>query len=87
MRRLLWNPGQWFRGFPAGTRGKVVISGGGILAVMVGSGWTRENPATGYDHHSTASTFLPFFRVFPPDSAHTLSLGKDVDVRAEGAHL
>jgi len=26
-------------------------SGGGILAVMVVSGWYRENPATGYDHH------------------------------------
>jgi hypothetical protein len=26
-----------------------IISGGVILAVMVGCGWNRENPATGYD--------------------------------------
>ncbi len=84
MRRLLWNPGQWFRGFPAGTRGKIVISGGAIPAIMFGSDWTRENPATGYDHHSTASTFLPFFRVFPPGPARTLSPEKDVDVSAGG---
>ncbi len=39
---------------------KVEISGGGNLAVMVGSYWNRGNPITGYDHRITASTFLPF---------------------------
>jgi hypothetical protein len=42
---------------------------------MVGSGWKRENPATGYDHRITASTFLPFYGVFPSELARTLSPG------------
>ncbi len=28
-----------------------IMSGGGILAEMVGSVWNRENLAIGYDHH------------------------------------
>jgi hypothetical protein len=36
---------------------------------MVGSGWNRENPATGDDHRITASAFLPFSGVFPRVSA------------------
>jgi len=46
----------------------VVISYDGLLAVIVGSGWNRENPAIGYDHHITASAFLPFSGVFPPET-------------------
>jgi hypothetical protein len=53
----------------------VIISGGGILAVMVGSGWKRENPATGYDHRITASTFVPFSGVSLTDPTRTLSHG------------
>jgi hypothetical protein len=48
---------------------------GGILAVMVSSGWGRQNPATGYDHCITASTFLPFSGVFSPAPVRTLSPG------------
>ncbi len=42
------------------------------VAALVGSGWNRENPATGYDHRITASAFRPFFGVFPTDPARTL---------------
>jgi hypothetical protein len=41
----------------------------------LGSDWNRENPVTGYDHRITASTFLPFFEVFPLDPTRTLSPG------------
>ncbi len=50
----------------------MIIFGGGILKVMVGSGWNWKNPATGYDHRITASTFLPFSGFFPPDLTRTL---------------
>jgi hypothetical protein len=42
---------------------------------MVGSGWNRQKPATGYDHRITASTFLPFSGVFQHDTTRTLSPG------------
>jgi hypothetical protein len=77
----------------AGTRGKVVVSGGRtpengssntviisgsrILAVMVGSGWNRKNSATRYDHCITASTFLSFSGVFPTDPVGILSPGHE----------
>ncbi len=33
-----------------------------------GSGWNRENSATGYDHCIPASTFLLFFEGFTPET-------------------
>jgi hypothetical protein len=53
----------------------VITSGGGILAIVVGYDWSQENPATGYDHRITASTFLPLSRVFPPNPPRTLLPG------------
>jgi hypothetical protein len=38
----------------------MIISGGGILAIPAKIGHTRENPAIGYDHRVTGSTFQPF---------------------------
>ncbi len=60
---------------PENGRNMVIISGGGILKVMIGSGWNWEKPATVYDHRITASTFLPFSGVFSPDPARALSPG------------
>jgi hypothetical protein len=76
-------PASRFREFLSGTREKtpengrntVIIFGGGILKVMVGSGWNWEKPATGYDHRIIASTFLPFSVVFSPDLTRVLSPG------------
>jgi hypothetical protein len=53
----------------------MIISDGGTLVVMVGSGWNQENSATGYDHCITASAFLRFSGVFPSEPARTLSPG------------
>jgi len=53
----------------------LIISSGGIFAVTVGSGWNREYPAIRYDLSITASTFLLFSGIFPPDPARTLSSG------------
>jgi hypothetical protein len=66
------NSGKWQKGT---SRNAVIISGGEILAVMVSSGWSRENAATEYDHRFLDSTFLPFSGNFPPESARTLSPG------------
>jgi hypothetical protein len=54
-------PAPRFRGFPAGTAGK--------------PSFPSENPAIGYDHRITASTFLPFSGVFPSEPARMLSPG------------
>ncbi len=56
------------------------ISGSGILAVIVGSSWSWENPATEYDHRITASTLIPFSAVFLPDPARSLSPGESFQI-------
>ncbi len=58
-----------------GSSNTVIMTSGGILAVMVVSGQSRENPASGYDHRIAASTFLPFSEVFSPHPARKLSPG------------
>jgi hypothetical protein len=57
----------------------VIISYGGILAVPARTNHTCENPATGYEHRITASTFLTFFGVSAPEPARTLSSGYEYD--------
>jgi hypothetical protein len=42
---------------------------------MVDSGWNRQKPATGYDHGTTACTFLTFSGVFQHNTARTLLPG------------
>ncbi len=49
----------------------MIISSGGILAVMIGSDWDLENPATGYGQRIPAS----LFEVFPRVTAGIIVLG------------
>jgi hypothetical protein len=70
-----WKTLENGRKVEGGSRNTVIISGGGILKFMVGSGWNWENPATEYNHRITASTLLPFSGVFQPDLVCTLSPG------------
>jgi hypothetical protein len=59
---------------------RVIISDAGILAVPARTDHNQENSDTGYDHRITASTFLPFSRVFPLEPARTLSPGFSIAV-------
>jgi hypothetical protein len=52
----------------------VIVYGSGILSVPARTDHNRENPAIGYDHRITASTFLPFSGVFPPKTTTFLEL-------------
>ncbi len=47
----------------------VIISGDGILSVLVRTDHNCENLAAEYDHRITASTFPPFSGVFLPEAA------------------
>jgi hypothetical protein len=44
----------------------MIISGSGILPVMIGSGRKREHSATEYDHRIL---FPPIFRSFPAETS------------------
>jgi len=50
-----------------GSSNTLIISGGGILPVPARINHNSKNPATGYNHCITASTFLPFSCGLLPD--------------------
>ncbi len=86
----MYYPGEIIR---AGSGGKtpengssntVIISGGEILVIMFGFDWNPENPATRYDHHITASTFLPFSGGFLPEIHRIIVLDNLINIIIQG---